>query len=234
VTEYDWEYAERVQTPGGGSSETGHATGGALSLLIHRGLGAILVASMTEYQMVEISNQQVFGDYPHMPLTPRIERAGDKTYTSLSDLEAVLTASNSAGAILFDAQGRILTATHQSLPGGDVHYHLAYRLTESTVEIVASTSGTPPPAVPLQFILPVVSRTGEAVDQSDPQTIRITKPKGILIVHIDAPQGFEAVPTVRTFNLVPGFECVPLTIAMQPGKEIRIQLQAVGLGTVGA
>jgi hypothetical protein len=99
------------------------------------------------------------------------------------------------------------------------------------VEIVTSINGTPPVAAPLRFIFPVVSKTGEAVDQSDAQTIRITKPKGMLIVHTDAPQGFEAVPKVRTFNLVPGFECVPLAIAMQPGKEIRIQLKAVPLVT---
>jgi hypothetical protein len=181
---------------------------------------------MTEYQMVEPSNQQGFRDYPHMPLTPRIECAGDRTYTSLSDLQAVLTATDSPDEIAFDAAGRLLTAAHESFPGGDVHYHLIYRLTESSVEIVASISVPVPSAAPLQFILPVVSRTGQAVDQPDPQTIRITKPNGILIVHTDAPQGFQAVPKERTFNLVPGFECVALTITMQPGKEVRIQLKA--------
>lgn len=227
VTEYDFEYVEHVQAGGGGSSGGGHASGGALSLLFHRGLGPILVASMTEYQMIEPSNQQAFRDSPHMPLTPRIECASDRIYSSLSDLEAVLTATDSPGQIAFEAHGRLLTAAHQSLPGGDVHYHLVYRLTESTVEIVASTSAPPPTTAPLQFILPVVSRTGQAVDQPDPQTIRITKPNGTLIVRTDALQGFEAVPKERTFNLVPGFECVPLATMMQPGKEIRIQLQAL-------
>jgi hypothetical protein len=89
VTDYDWEYVEHVQA-GGGSSSAGHASGGALSMLFHRRLGPLLVASMTEYQMIEISNQQAFRDYPHMTLTPRIECAGEVTYTSLSDIEAVL------------------------------------------------------------------------------------------------------------------------------------------------
>jgi len=224
ITENDWEYVEHVQAGAGGSSG-GHATGGALSLLFHRGLGPILVASMTQYQMVEPSNQQAFRDYPHMPLTPRIECAGDQTYTSLSDLQAVLTAKDSPSEIIFDAQGRMLTAAHQPIAAGDVHYHIEYRLTESGVEIVASTTAPPSEIPPIQYVLPVVSRAGEALGQPNPQTIRIAKPNGMLIVRTDAPQGFDAVAQERTFNLVPGFECVPLAITMQPGKEIRIRLE---------
>ncbi|MCU1224393.1 MAG: hypothetical protein JWQ42_2486 [Edaphobacter sp.] len=226
VTEYDWEYVEHVQAGGGGDSGGGHATGGALSMLYHRGLGPILVASMTEYQMIEISNQQTFRDSPHMTLTPRIECASDRTYTSLNDLEAVLKANDSSGQIAFDARGRLLTAAHKSLPGGDVHYRLVYRLTESGVEITANTSDATSIPAPLRFILPVVSRTGEAVEQLDPKTFRITKKNGGLIVRTGASQGFETVPQERTFNLVPGFECIPFAITMQPGKEIQIQLEA--------
>ena len=53
VTENDWEYIEDVQAGGGGDSGGGHASGGALSLLYHCGLGPVLVASMTKYAMVE-------------------------------------------------------------------------------------------------------------------------------------------------------------------------------------
>lgn len=233
VTEYDWEYVEHVQAGGGTASGGGHASGGALSLLFHRELGAVLVASMTEYQMIEISNQQAFRDSQHMPLTPRIECANDRTYTSLSDLAAVLKVTDSPGQISFDAQGRLLTAAHQPLPGGDVHYHLVYRLTPSAVEIVASASATVSTPAPLRFILPVVSRSGEAVEQPDPGTILITRPNGRLRVRTDAPKGFETVPRERTFNLVPGFECIPLAITMQPGQEIHIRLEA-SRGTVQA
>src|SRR5271170_1594926 len=90
ITGYDFEYIERVQSGGGGAGGGGHASGGALSLLYHQTLGPILTASMTEYQMIEISNQQVHLDKPHMCLTPRIEFVGKQTYTSLSDFEATL------------------------------------------------------------------------------------------------------------------------------------------------
>jgi hypothetical protein len=224
VTENDFEYIERVQSGGGGAGGGGHASGGALSLLYHQQLGPILTASMTEYQMIEISNQQVFLDKPHMPLTPRIECVAKQTFTSLSDFEAVLTSKATPSEITFDARGRLLTASHQPLPSADLRYHLTYRLTESTFTIIASVDAASP--APMQFILPVISRSGEAVDQANPKTIRIIKPRGTLIVSTDASHGFESVPKERTFNLVPGFECVPLTITMQPGQDIHIQLEA--------
>jgi len=227
VTENDFEYIERVQSGGGGASGGGHASGGALSLLYHQSLGPILTASMTEYQMIEISNQQAFLDKPHMPLTPRIESAGKQIYTSLSDFEAFTIALienvGAAQKITFNARGRLLTASHEPPPNGEAHYHLTYNLTNSTVVITASVDA--PPQTPLQFILPVISRSTDTVAQPDSKTIRITKPHGTLTVRTDAPQGFESIPKERTFNLVPGFECVPLTIPMQPGQQIQIHLE---------
>jgi hypothetical protein len=228
VTGYDFEYIERVQSGGAGASGGGHASGGALSLLYHQTLGPLLTASMTEYQLIEISNQQVHLDKPHMPLTPRIESAGKQTYTSLSDFNATIIPHyeqvGAAQLIHFDAKGRLLTASHQPPPGGETRYQLTYSLTQSTVEISAIVDG--PSQTPLQFILPVISRSSESVDQPDPKTIRITKPNGTLNIHTDASHGFEAVPKERTFNLVPGFECVPLAITMQPGQAIHIHLEA--------
>ena len=224
VTGYDFEYIERVQSGGGGASGGGHASGGALSLLYHQTLGPILTASMTEYQMIEISNQQAFLDKPHMPLTPRIERTFKQTYTSLSDFEAALTTNATPQQITFEAKGRLLTASHQPVPNFKTNYHLTYTLTESMVEITASLESAL--SAPTQFILPVISSSTEAVTQPDPKTIRITKPIGVLIVRTDAAQGFNPIPKERTFNLVPGFEAIPLTITMQPGYELNIQLEA--------
>jgi hypothetical protein len=227
VTGYDFEYIERVQAGGGGASGGGHASGGALSLLYHQQLGPILTASMTEYQMIEISNQQAFLDKPHMPLTPRIESAGKQTYTSLSDFEAtVIQHYEQVGAaqlIHFDAKGRLLTASHQPPPTGEARYQLTYSLTDSTVRITASVDA--PPQTPLQFILPVISRFTEAVTQPDPKTIRITKPNGTLTIHTTALEGFAPIPKQRTFNLVPGFEAIPVTIPLQPGQQIQIHLE---------
>jgi hypothetical protein len=220
VTEYDFEYGEQTQAGG-------HASGGALSLLFHHTLGPILVASMTRYQMIEIANQQAHGDYPHMPLTPRIEgAAGGQTYTSLSDFEASLTATATLEEISFDARGRLLTSAHQPVPGGDVPYRLTYRLKPAAVEIVASIDVARPEAgqVHWKLILPVVSPRTESAEQIDPGTIRVRKRNARLVVRTDVPGRFDALGKERTFNLVPGFECLPLTVAMVAGEETRITL----------
>jgi len=226
VTEYDWEYEEHVQA-GGGSAGGGHASGGAMSLLYHRTLGPVLVASMTEYQMIEISNQQAFGDYPHMTLTPRIEWVHNgKTYTSLSDFRAVVSATSDAKGIVFDASGRMLTAAHQAAPVEEAKYRLTYRLSETAVEFIASISAFASQDAQARLILPVVARSDETVQIADAAKVRIAKQRGVLAVSVDSAEGFDAVPKERTFNLVPGFECVPLTVKMQPGREVRVRIEA--------
>jgi hypothetical protein len=194
-----------------------------MSLLYHRALCPLLVASMNQYQVIEPLNQQAPRDVPHMTLTPRIECAADgRIYTSLSDYAAAVAASATPQLVTLTAEGRLLTAALQGCAERDVHYKLVYRLTEGKVEIIASTDTAGP--APLRLILPVISTRGEAVEHVDAQTVRVTKPKGHVVVRTDAPEGFEKQATERTFNLVPGFECLPLTMAMLSGKETRVGL----------
>lgn len=223
VTEYDWEYVEHVQAGAGGAGG-GHVSGGALSLLFHRALGPIFTASMTEYQMIEISNQQTYRDNVHMGLTPRIECTAGEIYNSLNDLKAVLKADQQAGRVLFDARGRLLTASRKAPASGDIGYHLTHTIGETAVELTASASGSSP--APLRFVLPVIARVEERIERPDAQTVRVIRPHGILTLHTDAPLGFEAIPAERTFNLVPGFEAVPLAIALDLGKEVHVRLEA--------
>jgi hypothetical protein len=223
VTEYDWEYSEHVQ-PGAGNLGGGHVSGGALSLLYHMQLGPILTASMTEYLMVEIANQQQFREGPHMALTPRLEYVNGDTYTNLNDFQAALSARESNGEIVFDAQGRMLTASRKRDSSGEIFYHMIYRLSETSVEIVASAGGQP--SAPAKLIVPVIAREGERVEQIDAQTVRVIKAKGALTVTTDAPSGFDASFKEKTFNLVPGFEAFPFTVALAAEEPARIRLQA--------
>jgi len=197
-------------------------------MLFHRSLGTVLVASMTEYQLIEISNQQSYRTAFHMEMTPRIECVNGAAYTSLNDLKAVLTATQTGGEIVFDARGRLMTASRQPLAGGEVQYHLVYKLSEAGVELAATVTGAA--AAPVRLLVPVVSRASERMELPDMRTVRIARAKGTLTVTTDSATGFEAVPKERTFNLVPGFEAVPLAVLLQPGIETRVRIEGQSKG----
>jgi len=137
-----------------------------------------------------------------------------------------VTKSESPKEIVFEARGRLLSSAHKPLPEGDVHYRLVYRLTDAAVEIVAGVSAAERPKAPIELIVPVVSRGSEAMEQTGSGAIRISKPKGRLSVTTDAKRGFAGIPKERTFNLVPGFECVPLRVGLEPGGEVRVRLES--------
>jgi hypothetical protein len=225
VTEYDWEYMEHVQ-PGAGNLGGGHVSGGALSLLYHMQLGPILTASMTEYLMVEIANQQQFREGPHRSLTPRLEYVNGMTFTNLNDFNAVVTAKQSAGEVVFDAQGQMLTASRVPINPDGIRYHMVYRISETSVEIAASASGATIGSAPIRLIVPVIARAGERVEQIDSHTVRVIKAKGVLTVSTDALSGFDASFKEKTFNLVPGFEAFPFSVTLTAEREARIRLQA--------
>ena len=124
----------------------------------------------------------------------------------------------------FEANGRLMTASHQAPSGNEIRYRLEYRVSEVAVEIVASALGS---AAPLRLVLPMVARNDEAVAQPDAKTVRIAKNAGAIVVRTDAEGVFDAVPRERTFNLVPGFECAPVVVALAPGKETRVRIEAV-------
>jgi hypothetical protein len=158
-----------------------------------------------------------------MTLTPRVECiASGKTYTSLPDLEAKLTVNSLRDEVVFTAQGSLLTTSHQPLPGEGIAYTLTYSIRTDSVEIAATATGTI--ASPMRLIVPVISPTAESVSLSNPHSALILKPAGNLTVDTDAPQGFEPLPNERTFNLVPGFECIPFSVLLSPGKETRLKL----------
>jgi hypothetical protein len=219
VTAYDCAYEETVAPNHMG----GHVSGGSLAMLFHRQLGPVLTASMTRYEMIEINNQQAYRDAPHMPLTPRIEveQAG-QSYVSDTDFAANLTAQHAEGEAILETHGRLLNASRESPPWGDVRYTLRYRLDVSSVEITASVETSAPPGA--RLILPVIARAADGVQQPSVSTVRITKSAGQLMIRTSG-SAFETIPAIRNFNLVPGFECVPLVVFMQPGRELTLRVE---------
>jgi hypothetical protein len=119
----------------------------------------------------------------------------------------------------------MLTASRKAVSAGEILYHMAYRIGEKGVEIVASASGATTGSAAIKLIVPVIAREGERVEQVDAQTVRVIKAKGALLVSTDAAAGFDASFKEKTFNLVPGFEAFPFSVTLPPGKQARIRLQ---------
>jgi hypothetical protein len=219
VTDYDWEYC-----PGG------HASGGALSLLYHGRLGPILVGSMTEYQRIEPTNQQSHRDHNTMPLTPRIEcRVGDAVYTNLSDYRAAVHREQTPDGVAIAVQGRLCDMKHRNPDAGEIAFWLSYRFTRTVVRVAARVA-SPAGAAP-RLIVPVVCPADESLAWQDPQTVCFAKPGGRLRVHTQAAVGFIRPECPRVFNLVPGFECLPLAVSLPPGAaevvvEVDVKLTA--------
>ena len=98
---------------------------------------------------------------------------------------------------------------------------LGYTFTTESVEIRASSVGAESES--LHLVIPVISQHDEVVEHIDPKTIRISKAKGNLIIRTNARDGFDNRTDERTFNLVPGFECLPLTVKPQREQGVSVQ-----------
>jgi hypothetical protein len=207
-TEYDWEY----RPPGGG-----HPSGGSLSLLHHQRIGPVLVASMTEYQLWEAHNQQVPGDWPTMPLTPRIDVHGA---TSLNDFEAMASGREDAGEVVFDASGRLLTVSHADPPGGAARCSLRVRLTGDAVHVEARSD------TDARLVLPIVCTQAEAVSRNDGRRVHVQRERGRLLLECAAPSQLAPLPERRVFNLVPGFQCVPIVVPLAAGRSASVSVRA--------
>ena len=85
------------------------------------------------------------------------------------------------------------------------------------------------------FVLPVISSSDESLRQVTPQRIEIEKPEGVLVVEANVPLSIEnnrnavvkpnRLNKSRVFNLVPGFQAVPIiakftTAGFTPGKSV--------------
>ena len=62
-------------------------------------------------------------------------------------------------------------------------------------------------------------------DARDAHTVRIERPGGHHLVHCAPPAEFDPTPDRRVFNLVPGFECAPLSIPLPAGRTVHVTIQ---------
>jgi len=224
VTDYDWIYKHTVM----------HGSGGAISMLWHERVGPVLSASLTEYSMQEPGNMQPVTDKFSMALTPRLEIVcGEKRFNHLYDLDARVEKEETRDGIDFHVYARLLHAPLKepespvSPESGEAACTLDYRFTQAAVEISARMRETPEFGR-LEFVLPVISPSGERVRRTGSGSYIIEKPAGKVAVSSNVALNIPDFDLERVFNHVPGFEAVPLVaewdVKAVPTLQITLQV----------
>jgi hypothetical protein len=219
ITATDWFPRNDVRQP----------TGGCISMLWHQQLGPLLAGSMPRYVPAERRNMQ---DHPHPgdhPLTPRIElRQGEKWFTQLYDLTAEVKHRDADGRITFEVATRLLDESGEAPSQGRAGCSLTYLLDNEATTINASAPGVGIDAARPRLVLPIISPGGEKVTQVSAERIEIRKPDGTLIIEANAPLRIQDTGRARIFNLVPGFEAVPVFAEIPAEDTLTCRIRVKG------
>lgn len=212
VTTYDQEYVMK----------SGHASGGALSLLWRPDTGPLIAAGMNKYQLQEGFNMQADTDPRSICLTPRFEWQGDNgVFTNINDLTAEVESGESDRFLFFLASSRLVNENQQPAPlaatGCAIHYtaagHGAFII---EAECYAPADGK------LKYIFPLIVTRNEKITIVSPTELVIHKPAIKITVTSSTPMHLPLDAAERIFNFVPGVEAFPIEL---PGNKTKIELR---------
>ncbi|MDD5686616.1 MAG: hypothetical protein PHE88_02135 [Elusimicrobia bacterium] len=216
ITAYDWV---------SNSYRSGHPSGGALSMLWHKDVGPIVTASMTEYRLVETTNMQKHIDNFTMALTPRIELEQDGNYfRNLNDFSAKVQYKQKRDKMEISVTGKLVDKDQFNPKKSPIQYGFSYLFLKNYIEIIIEINSNFN-YDKINYIFPVVSLGSEKIKRNGSGCIEILKPEGCLRITTDSPAGFENFTTQRVFNLVPGFEAIPLVIDLMKVKENKLKIK---------
>jgi len=185
------------------------ATGGSLAVLYHDLVGPLFTASMAEYILAEVNNQQPQPDDEDIALTPRIEAVKDgKWYSNLFDLEAKVEYTDDEKTIQFDVVSQLTNRERAVLQKGTFRLQYSFDVNKTVIKVnqlnVASYDAN------AALMLPIVSRNDEKVTKVAPSRIEIQKAKGKVVVEANVPLSIMETKKNRVFNMVPGMEALPI------------------------
>ena len=215
VSAYDAEYHYK--------EDYRQASGGALGMLYHNKVGLLCAASMAEYALVEKNNQQPQPG-KDICLTPRVEVfKGDVWYTNLYDLPATVTSKDQNGTIELLADVKLKNVDRQEVEETASEFDIAYNCSADKTEIIVSTKQDIKEQT--AFVLPIVSPSSEVVTNINDNIITIQKPEGLVTITANVPLRIKEISGIRTFNMVPGVEAIPIEIFFEEDKkELQIVL----------
>jgi len=196
------------------------ATGGSLAVLWHNLVGPVFMASMAEYILAEVNNQQPQPDGEDIALTPRIESTKEgKWYSNLFDLAAKVEYTDDGKTIHFEVATQLTDRERNILTNGV--YKLGYTFDQDKTVIKVKNINPESTDTLAAFVLPVISSSGEKITQTEENRFEIKKENGIVIVECNAPLQIKETKRSRVFNMVPGFEAVPIVAGFpQQGEDL--------------
>ncbi|QCW99549.1 hypothetical protein FGM00_05290 [Aggregatimonas sangjinii] len=203
------------------------ATGGALAVLWHNRVGPIFTASMAEYVLAEVNNQQPQADGEDIPLTPRIEVSKEQQwFSNLFDLKAQVAFADDGETIQFEVTTNLTDREGERLPQGE--YVLQYDFSKDKTIVKANLRSNTSVLQEASLLLPVISPTGEKITQPAENRIEIQKESALVVVEANVPISIKETKKERVFNMVPGMEAVPIQAFFTKGiTEIVCQIKVV-------
>lgn len=198
-------------------------------MLWHEKAGPVLAASLTEYQMNEPNNMQIPKGSSHMCLTPRLEyEENGVLYRSIHDFEAAVSYTQANGSIQFEIDGRLVDLDRRDPDSGSIRYTMLYTFTND--EIVMDIQLQPPlEKGTVIYHVPVISESQEKAVVSSSHSMIIQKHHCQVVIHADQPMDESpASENSRIFNLVPGFEAIPLAVRL-PNGHMRLVIKVIPL-----
>lgn len=194
------------------------ATGGSLAVLWHGLVGPVFTASMAEYILAEVNNQQPQPDEEDIALTPRIEAVENgKWYSNLFDLEAKVEYTDNGDTIQFDVVSQLTDRELTVIPRSTCKLQYLFD-TDKTVVRAKQLSG-PLEGLSAKLVLPVVSPKNEKVTRVGTNRIEIQKALGKVVVDANVPLLIMETKKSRIFNMVPGMEAVPIVAGFPQQSE---------------
>jgi hypothetical protein len=178
---------------------------------------------MARYHLVEKNNMQ---HYPEdHPLTPRIELwEDDSWFTQLYDLTAKVEHSDQNGTLEFEVAARLLNKARKEPSNGKADCSLSYHFAAEAVLIAVNAPNVGSSSNRPRLVLPLISPTGEKVTQTE-KRIEIHKPQGRVVIEANAPLRIQETTRPRIFNLVPGFEAVPIIAEIPDNSRLECRIR---------
>ena len=160
------------------------------------------------------------------PLTPRMELWEDGAwFTQLHDMNAKVACSDKNGVIRFEASGRLLDDAQREPARGKSGFSLIYQFEGEMALISANAPGVGAGDDRPRLVLPLISPNHERVAQTAPGRIEIHKSGGIVVIEANVPLEIRKTSRSRIFNLVPGFEAVPIVAQIPPDGSLEVRLR---------